>query len=152
MGTAKYIAEISSWLAATSNGYFITLNTLKKDRIQFEVELRKIAQKLNDFCFGRAYRRREKQLKIIAGIESGKVDEILHAHLIVQFPHETKRTLFEIDSFIRKNWCRQIGIANISQGSMVNVQHLGSAEGRIGYIIKDTNYWLQNDTQNIVAL
>lgn len=152
MNTEQVIAEISSWLSAENKGYFITLNTLKKDKIQFEQELRKIAHKLNGFCFGRAYERKEKELKIIAGIESGKVDDILHAHLVVSLPHETKRTLFEIDSYVRKSWCGLIGIANVPQGSMVNVQHLGEDAGRIAYIVKDTNYWLQNDNLNIVVL
>lgn len=152
MNKEQAIAEISSWLSAENKGYFITLNTLRKDKIQFEQELRKVAHKLNGFCFGRAYERKEKELKIIAGIEMGKVDDILHAHLVVSLPHETKRTLFEIDSYIRKSWCGLIGIANVPQGSMINVQHLGKAEGRIGYIVKDTNYWLQNDSLNIVVL
>lgn len=152
MNTEKYIAEITSWLSPEAKGYFITLNTIKKDKIQFEQELRKLAHRLNDFCFGRAYQRREKQMKIIAGIESGKQDDILHAHLIVDLQHETKRTLFEVDTHIRKHWCAQLGINNIPFGSMVNVQRLGDPKGRISYMVKDTNYWLQNDTLNLVVL
>lgn len=152
MKNTQIFSQITSWLADTNSGYFVTLNTLKCDRIQFEADLRKLAHKLNGYCYGRSYERKEKELKIVAGIETGKVDSILHAHLIIQLQYETTRTLLEIDSYIRKNWCQLIGISDIPFGSMINVQHLGETSGRVAYIVKDTHYWLQNDDLNIVVL
>lgn len=151
MDKNKLISDLSSEFSIDSKGYFITLNAFKNDQIQFEQDLGKIAHKLNDFCYSRAYKRKEKRLKIIAAIETGKENDILHAHLIVAHQGETDRTLPEVNSYVRKHWYKTIGFYD-HLGTMVDVQDIGEASGRIGYIVKDTNYWLRNDNLNIVML
>lgn len=151
MDKNKLISDLSSEFSADSRGYFITLNAVKNDKIQFEQDLSNIAHKLNDFCYGRAYKRKEKRLKIIGGIENGKENGILHAHLIVAHQGETDRTLPEVNSYVRKHWYKTIGFFD-HFGTMVDVQDIGEAAGRIGYIVKDTNYWLRNDNLNLVVL
>ncbi|WP_435626431.1 hypothetical protein [Candidatus Ferrigenium straubiae] len=151
MDKNKLISDLSSEFSIDSKGYFITLNAFKNDVIQFEQDLSKIAHKLNDFCYSRAYKRKEKRLKIIAAIETGKVDGMLHAHLIVALQDETDRTLPEMNSYVRKHWYKTIGFFD-HFGTMVDVQDIGEAAGRIAYIVKDTNYLLRNDNLNIVML
>ena len=72
MNKNQLISDLSSEFSTDSRGYFITLNAHKNDQIQFEQGLGKIAHKLNDFCYGRAYKRKEKRLKIIGAIENGR--------------------------------------------------------------------------------
>lgn len=145
------ISEVSTEFPVDSKGFFITLDAVKNDRIQFEQDLSRIAHKLNDFCYGRAYKRKEKRLKIIGGIETGKENGILHAHLIVAQQGETDRTLPEVNGYVRKHWYKTIGFYD-HLGTMVNVQDIGRVHDRIAYITKDTNYWLRKDYLNIVKL
>ena len=149
MNKELLISEISNW--SSDNGFFITLNTMTKDKIKFDVQLRKLAHKLNDYCYGRSYERKEKQLKIIASIETGKLNGLLHAHLIVSFVDVHKRSIQEVNAHIRKHWYALIGLGD-PFGSMVDVRVVGNLNERIKYLVKDTDYWLRNDVLNIVAL
>ncbi len=151
MDRASLTSEVSSWISGSNNGYFITLNTINKDKISFEQDLSKIAHKLNDYVYGRNYRRNFKRLKIIAGIETGKENGILHAHLVVAHQGETNRQLFDINCYLRRHWYKLIGL-NDYDGSMVNIQKIGDSDSRITYILKDTKYWLRNDNLNIIVL
>lgn len=151
MDKKQLITDLSSKFSADSRGYFITLNAFKNDRIQFEQDLSRIAHKLNDYCYGRAYKRQEKRLKIIGAIENGRENGILHAHLVVAQQGETDRTLPEVNSYVRKHWYQTIGFFD-HFGTMVDVQDIGGAAGRISYIVKDTSYWLRNDNLNLVVL
>lgn len=151
MNKQQLISELSTEFPADSKGFFITLNAFKNDRIQLEQDLSRIAHKLNDYCYGRAYKRKEKRLKIIGAIENGRENGILHAHLVVAQQGETDRTLPEVNSYVRKHWYQTIGFFD-HFGTMVDVQDIGKAAGRIGYIVKDTSYWLRNDNLNLVVL
>jgi hypothetical protein len=149
MNKELLITEISNW--SSDNSLFVTLNTMTKDNIKFDVQLRKIAHKLNDYCYGRSYKRKEKQLKIIAATETGKLNGLLHAHLIVSFPDENRRSIQEINAYIRRHWYALIGLGN-PFGTMVDVRRIGDLNERVKYLVKDTDYWLRNDLLNIAAL
>ena len=151
MNKQQAAAEISQWLDGDKQGYFITLNAFTKDRIQFEQGLSKTAHKLNDYCYGRAYQRREKRLKIIGGIENGKENGILHAHLAVICPEHTDRDFYAVNRFVRKKWYDLLGSKEYF-GSMVDVQPIGHIDSRVSYFLKDTSYWLRNDNLNIVVV
>ena len=149
MNKSLLASQILNW--SSDNSLFITLNTTTNDRIKFEEQLSKIAHKLNDFCYGRSYERNEKKLNIIASIETGKINGILHAHLIVTFVYDSKRTLQEINAYVRKHWSLLIGVDN-PFGSMVDVRMIGELSDRVSYLVKDTQYWLRNDVLNLVVL
>lgn len=151
MNKLNLVSAWSEWLVADTNGFFITLNTPVIDHILFESHLRSIAHKLNDYCYGRSYKRKEKCLKIIAGIENGKINDGLHSHIIVTHIGDIKRTLQEVNAFIRKHWYRMINRVGIF-GSMVDVQKLGDINTRFTYVTKDTGYLMRSGNFNIVAL
>lgn len=141
--------EAKQWIHNT--GYWITLNARTKDRIQFEQDLVKLSTWLNDYCYGRQFKRAEKRLKIIAAIESGKVNGGLHSHLVVTHPNDTSRSFQEINEFVRKRWYRLNRLKDSIFGTMVNVQLLGNAETRIDYAAKDLNSYFA-DELNIIYL
>lgn len=142
--------HLAQW-ANNQKGYFVTLNNIQNDKIQFEQNLGKLAHRLNNYCYGRAYERKEKQLKIIAGIEVGKINTNIHAHLVITHNDDTKRSFADIDCYIRKEWSALIGIKN-PYGSMIDFQHIGDIQTRISYLTKDTSYWLGKDQLNITVL
>ena len=151
MDKAQLIADLCKWSATSENGFFVTLNGLTYDKISFEQDLGKFAHKLNDYCYGRAYKRKDKRLKIIAGVESGQLNRMLHAHLVIQHDDQMRRTLTEVNAFIRSQWYGFIGLRN-SRGNMVNIAPLGIVETRISYITKDTNYLNRNGYFNLIWL
>ena len=142
--------HLSQW-ANNQKGYFVTLNNIQNDKIHFEQNLGKLAHRLNNYCYGRAYERKEKQLKIIAGIEVGRINANIHAHLVVTHNADTKRSISDIDCYIRKEWSTLVGIKN-PNGTMIDFQHIGDIQTRISYLTKDTNYWLGKDQLNITVL
>ena len=91
------------------------------------------------------------RLKIIASIETGRLNGLLHAHLIVSFVDKNKRSIQEINAHIRKHWYALIGLDD-PFGTMVDVRRIGELNERIKYLVKDTDYWLRNDVLNIVVL
>ncbi len=145
----KLREESYGWLK-NYGGFFITLNTVTKDKIMFEKDLGLLNHRLNDFCYGRAYKHKKNKLKTIAGIEIGSSNQNLHAHLIVTHDSFMKRRLSEVNEFVRSKWYKLINQSHAA-GKMVDVQALGDLETRIGYITKDTNYMLKNSFNNILC-
>ncbi len=151
MDKAVLIAKLIEWTASGEKGFFVTLNAKTNDKICFEQDLSKFAHKLNDYCYGRVYKRKEKQLKLMAGIEIGQLNQMLHAHLFIQHDDQMKRTYSEVNSHIRKQWYGLIGSKN-SNGNMVDVAPLGNVPTRISYMVKDTVYLKRNDFLNLIWL
>ncbi len=151
MDKALLVEKLIEWSASGHKGYFVTLNARTKDKMQFEEDLSKFAHKLNDFCYGRAYKRKEQRLKIMAGIEVGKLNEMLHAHLFIQHDDQMKRIYADVNMHIRSQWYGLIGLKNL-HGNMVDVAHLGDAKTRISYIVKDTAFLNRNDYLNLIWL
>ena len=151
MNKAELVTQLNNCVSKEENGYFVTLNAIMRDKIKFEQELSKMAHKLNDYCYGRAYKRNDKRLKIIAGIEVGQLNEMLHAHLFVQHDDQMTRTFAEVNAHVRSQWYGIIGLTN-SKGNMVDVAPLGRISTRISYIVKDTAYLKRNDFFNLIWL
>lgn len=151
MDQVKVNNQLVEWFKTDLAGYSITLNAVTKDKISFEQDLRKVAHYLNDYCLGRAYKRREKRLKIIGGIETGKQNGILHAHLCVNHQSMTQRSFQDINFYLRKQWYKLIQQNNIF-GNMVDVRPIYDVTGAIGYLTKDSQYWDRLNDQNILLL
>ena len=145
----RIASDSAGWIE--NFGYWITLNARTKDIIQFEQDLIQFATWLNDYCYGAEFKRNEKRLKIIAGIESGKSYGGLHSHLIVTHANDTSRSFQEINTFVRKRWYKICNLSGSIFGSMVDVQPLGNAEARLGYATKDINA-SSSDKLNIIYL
>lgn len=147
----QLISELSNWVDPESHGVFITLNNRVDDRIQFEQKLSKIAHKLNDFCYGRLYKKEEKRLKIVACIESGSLNNMLHAHLIVTYSDDMTRSIQEINTYVRKHWYALIGLRN-ADGNMVDIKIINNFENTLKYLTKDTKYMSRNNDFNLLTL
>lgn len=118
-------------------GYFVTLNTLTNDSIKFEeTQIPKLSIWLNDFCYGNAWRRGEKSLRIVGASEVGDVNQGLHAHVVIMHNNDTNKTFEEINFFIRRKWYSLIGASGSPFGNMVNVQPISDLDGAIGYFSK----------------
>ena len=151
MNKAVLITKLIEWAGCNEKGYFVTLNASMRDKIKFEQDLSKMAHKLNDYCYGRAYKKKDKRLKIIAGIEIGQLNEMLHAHLFIQHDDQMARTFAEVNVHVRSQWYGIIGLKNFS-GNMVDVAPLGNVASRLSYIVKDTAYFKRNDFFNLICL
>ena len=151
MDKAVIVAKMVEWAGCGDKGYFVTLNATTRDKIKFEQDLSKMSHKLNDYCYGRAYKRNDKRLKIIAGIEVGQLNDMLHAHLFIQHDDQMTRTFAEVNAHLRSQWYGIIGLNN-SRGNMVDVAPLGNAASRLSYIVKDTAYLKRNDFFNLLWL
>lgn len=151
MYETKLNESLGHWVGSANCGFFVTLNSVLRDRIQFEQHLCKFAHRLNGFCFGRAYERKEKRLKIVAGIETGKLNNMLHAHLAVNNVDDTRRNFHEINVYVRKHWYKLIEQNNIF-GTMVDVRPITESAGAISYLTKDSPFWNRMGEHNIVFL
>lgn len=151
MNIDKTRIALIEWFNFQGTGYNVTLNAMTKDPVHFEQDLRKLTHYLNNYCFGRAYRRNEKRLKIIAGLEKGQLDKRLHAHLVINNIDETNRTLPEINTYIRKHWYGLIGLKN-THGNMVDVKQTYDASGAIDYLTKDSQFMNRIGESNIILL
>jgi hypothetical protein len=132
----KIISSTIQWLGEDDNGYWITLNGLTKDRIKFEQDLNKVTMWLNDYCYGRKYQRGESRFKIVAGIETGSLNGMLHCHIVMTNIDDTDRSYQEINAFIRKHWYLLIGASGSIFGNMVDVQRIDAVENTVGYAFK----------------
>lgn len=142
--------EIRNWFDDGASGLYITLNGLTNDRIIFEQDVSKLAHKLNDYCYGRLYKKGIKRLKIIASIEQGNLNRMLHSHLIVTYDKDMKRPLYGLNAHIRKHWYKTLNLSN-QNGNMVKVDLLNEINSRISYTTKDTNYFMRSNNFNIVV-
>lgn len=121
---------------ASDNGYFVTLNSRFNEATRFEQDLLTLTKFLNEYCFGRSFRRENKRLKIHAVIEEGNTGDNLHTHMVITDPLISKRSYQEIAFFIRKTWAKIIGINNLF-GNMIDVQKIDVLLDRIHYLHKE---------------
>ena len=129
------------WVGNCQQGYWMTLDDMlikhaPSDPIAFEQKLEKLSIRLNDFCYGRAFQRGEKRLKIAGGIEQGNFTHRLHAHLVVMHAGDVRRSLAEINHEVRKNWYRINAAKGTVYGNLVDVQEIGDLPSRINYAVK----------------
>ena len=77
MNSSLLIEGMNGWFGAGGNGFFVTLNGITKDLIQFESDLIKFSKHLNEYCYGRSFINGSKRLMIGGGIEIGKLNQML---------------------------------------------------------------------------
>lgn len=133
-------AGMSSWVKqhTCQNGYWITLDTpyiekYKPDAIKFEQTVGKFAVRLNNYCYGRAFRRKEKRLNIIGSLGVGHFMDRPHAHLIVQHDSDVQRSFVEVEQKCREIWYEVTNARGDIFGSLVDIQPIGDAENRQKY-------------------
>lgn len=151
MNSRLLIDGLTEWFSNENKGVFVTLNGITKDVIQFESDLIKFSKHLNEFSYGRSFIKGSKRLMIGGGIEIGQLNQMLHAHLIIKWDEDMKRSGNEMQRHIRKYWYGILNQSNI-YGNMVNINDINVIETRISYALKDTQYWLRNNTSNLVIL
>jgi len=151
MNSSLLIEGLSGWLSDGGEGFFVTLNGITKDVIQFESDLIRFSKHLNEFCYGRSFLKGSKRLMIGGGIEIGQLNQMLHTHLIIKWDEDMKRSNYEMHRHIRKYWYGILNQPNI-YGNMVNIDNINVIETRVSYALKDTQYWLRNKSCNLVIL
>lgn len=127
------------YLSEHASGYFVTLNSLSKDRIKFNQQLQQVTTWLNEFCYGSQFRRNEIRLKIVTSPEQGLLNEGLHAHLVITYSPAMTKSHQEINAFIRRKWYRLIGASGSIFGTLVDVKPLIDLEAAVNYSLKDFN-------------
>jgi hypothetical protein len=129
----------TQYLSEHASGYFVTLNSLSKDRIKFNQQLQQLTTWLNEFCYGSQFRRKEIRLKIVTSPEQGLLNEGLHAHLVITYSSAMTKSHQEINAFIRRKWYRLIGASGSIFGTLVHVEPLVDLEAALNYSLKDFN-------------
>jgi len=136
-------AALSDWIAGenSTHGYWITVDALhvdkkKPDALQFEQTVGKFTNRLNNFCYGRAYRRHEKRLKIFGAVEIGNFTDRPHAHLLVLHDGDVQRGFHEVERKARDAWYELVGARGNIYSNLVDVQPIGDARSRLQYAIK----------------
>lgn len=123
-------------------GFFLTLNTYRENIYKFEEQVRKLLQWLNFFCYGNAYNREEIRLSMVGVIENGDEKNGLHVHVIIRHNNDTRKTMRDIESFIRRKWYILIegNMRSHEYGNLVNLKPNWDLMGSISYIVDDLRY------------
>lgn len=139
-------AEMSAWVKQQNrqNGYWITLDAPyidKKmpDAISFEQALGKFAVRLNNYCYGRAFKRKDNRLSIMGSVEIGAFMDRPHAHLVVLHDVDMQRSFAEYDRKAREIWHEITGARGNIYSNLVDIQPVGDAESRLHYAVKRFN-------------
>jgi hypothetical protein len=137
------VAAINAWATRDNyqHGYWVTLDAVSfgewtLNRIDFEHKLGKFSNRLNSYCYGRAYRGGKKRLRIVGAIEFGQFTEREHAHLLVLHDQHMRRTFAEVEEKIRRSWYSIMGAKGSYRGNLVDVQPIGDARSRLDYALK----------------
>jgi hypothetical protein len=136
-------AAMSTWVRqhSSQNGYWITLDAPyigkhKPDAVQFEQTLGKFSVRLNNYCYGRSFRRKERRLNIIGSVEIGAFMDRPHAHLVVLHDTDMQRSFAEFYRQAREIWHEITGARGNIYSNLVDIQPVGDAESRLHYAVK----------------
>jgi hypothetical protein len=139
-------AAMSTWVTqhASQSGFWLTLDApyidrRKPDAVQFEQTLGKFAVRLNSYCYGRLFKRREKRLDIMGSVEIGAFMDRPHAHLVVLHDTTMTRSFAEVELKSRALWYELTGARGDICGSLVDIQSVGDIESRLHYAVKRFN-------------
>ena len=127
-------------------GYWISLNSKIRvegladprlpDRLmKFEPMVEKFIHQINEKCFGRRYIKDPSiRLTCLAGYEVGKVDGLVHCHIIAAHDGGTDRTVEEIREISKRKWD---GICNTNGSQQfVHVDEVENVQSRLWYLTK----------------
>ena len=132
------IEDVTKDLSNYDTSLFLTLNAFTNDSIKFEAQIEKLIRWLNYFCYGRSFKNNIKGLKSVGASEIGNVNQGLHMHLIIMHKNDTKRTIKDIEHFIRRKWYKLLNVnpKACKAGSLVDLQIAYDVEGCLSYITK----------------
>jgi hypothetical protein len=135
-------------IAGLNKGFWITLNSKMRvenifdpaiqDRLtKFEPKVAKFIHHINEKCFGRRYRRDPNaKLTCLVGYEVGKVDGLIHCHILALHDGSTRRTLEEIKEISKWKWH---GISSTNgREQFVKVEDEGNIRGHVWYMAKQS--------------
>ncbi len=146
---ARIINGVSDWIGQNREGYFISLDTqLRVNHVntnkfsdhqfsQLQERIGKLVHRLNRYCYGSKYAKRRTKLDAVSFTELSK-SEMLHAHLICLHTSECKRSLADIQTFVKKEWCAILRFKLIGD-SLVLVDKYDNTKGWAQYLDKDIN-------------
>ena len=141
--TQKMNKAVLQDLENYESGWLLTLNAITTDFIKHENLIRLITYWINKHCYGRAFKRGEKRLRIVSASEIGTINQGLHSHLIIMHNNDIRRTFKQIEAFVHKQWYLLIN-ANYKQNhfrNLVDYREIDSLEGCLEYITKTYEYY-----------
>lgn len=138
------INEAIKHINGANQGFFVTVDSKYVQSINRPIssniimrfrdeELKNVCNSLNKYCYGRAFERNEKRLKIIAAIEIGKEEKRLHAHLVMLHPGDCDRTVDEVTQRLRKICNPEL---NMVGDSAIDVKEFDSSRRWMQYLLK----------------
>ena len=127
------------FLSEFDDGFFMTINAIDNDKLKFQSQLIKLSLWLNDYCLGASVKRKQKQLNMIAGIEIGYKSEVLHAHIVMTYDPEMRRSYQEINAFIRKKWFALTCAKGSIFSTLLKIEPLDDLRSAVIYSLKDVN-------------
>lgn len=102
-------------LKGYKHGFFVTIHSTYSDNTaplplnfktveRFKSHLDEIRCALGIFCYGKNFRRAEKEIRIVGALEVGECGR-LHAHLAVLSDHECNRPLEAVKQHLKEKIC-----------------------------------------------
>ena len=123
-------------------GCFITVNAFTKDVIKHEALVLTLSKWINFYCYGRAFRRGEKRLKIISASEFGTVNQGLHSHFMVMNNNDITKKIQQIEAFVHRKWPVLIDAKYKTNrfSNLVDCREIDNVAGCLDYITKTYKY------------
>lgn len=145
----RLIDDVSKSLSNYKASLFLTLNALTNDNVKFEGQIERLIYWLNCYCYGRSFKNNKKQLKTVGASEIGTINQGLHMHLIVMYNNDTKRTIQDIEQYIRRKWYSLLKAKPKASksGNLVDLKFAHDVQGCIRYITK--TYYHQPNQFNL---
>ena len=145
----RLIDDVAKNLSNYQASLFLTLNALTNDNVKFEGQIERLIYWLNCYCYGRSFKNNNKRLKSVGASEVGAVNQGLHVHLIIMHNNDTKRTINDIEQYIRRKWYSLLKAKpKASQsGNLVDLKFAYDVQGCISYMTK--TYYHQPNQFNL---
>jgi predicted metal-binding protein len=134
----RLIDDVAKDLSNYEASLFLTLNALTNDKVKFEGQIEQLIYWLNCYCYGRNFKNKKKRLKSVGACEIGTANQGLHTHLIIMHNNDTKRTIKDIEQYIRRKWYSLIKSKSKASksGNLVDLKFAYDVQGCIKYITK----------------
>lgn len=136
-------------IEGSNEGYLLTLVGLTKSRFLFEQQLLNFSVWLNDYSLGKAFKNKTERLQIFGSIERGKINNRLHAHLIIKGHEKVRRTDQELNAFIRKSWIKLIQAKASPMSTLIDFQRTHDLRAAATYALKDVR---SSSSENLIYI
>jgi hypothetical protein len=130
-------------------GYWITLDSKMRVEsqtksnvvpklIRFEGEIDQYVAKLNEYCYGARFLRREPNARLtcVVSYEIGKEDGLIHAHILAGHDGSTNRSVDQVERFTYRKWQNFYDFSGSDQ--CLFVESIGNPHDRIWYMTKQS--------------